>query len=75
MSDLKHRSPDELRQLIKWCERKRAEHRSSREVKEAEIERLKLEISDHGQAMNNIGQKEVWARKYLADKTEPYFVR
>jgi predicted nucleic acid-binding Zn ribbon protein len=75
MSDLKHRSPEELRSLIKWCEEKRAEHDESRKLKGAKIEELQSEISNHGKMINSIGQKELSARTYLAEKTKPFFVK
>ncbi len=72
MSDLKHRSVDELRSLVHWCERKRNENREGWEAKEAQIEALKEQISKHRMTYNNIGQKMTWARIYLARKAPDY---
>lgn len=72
MSDLTHKSADELRKLVSWCEQKRSDHRAEWESKEAEIERLKDEVANHRRLHGNIGQKMVWARIYLAKKTPAY---
>ena len=66
MGDLKHRSPEELRNLIRWCETKRAENERDREVKRDRVLKLEDEILAHGRMIHNIGQKEAWARIYLA---------
>ena len=68
MSDLKHHTPDELRNLIRWCEAKRAENDHLRKVKRAQIDLLEQEVAELGRKNNNIGQKEVWARIWLARK-------
>ena len=68
MSDLKHRSTDELRKLIYWCVKKRAEHRAEKERKTEILVQLQHEIDTHGKMDNNIGQKEAWARMWLARK-------
>lgn len=68
MSDLRHRTPEDLRKLIAWCERKRSEHDDERAHKRKLVERLEAEIAEHGKAINNIGQKEGWARTWLARK-------
>ena len=75
MSDLKHRTPEALRRTIQWCERTKAENDAKRADKlaqvadlEAEIEEIRKEVSELGRMNHNIGQKEVWARKYLAEK-------
>lgn len=69
MSDLKHRTPDQLRQLIGWCENKRCELREKRDANEATIALLQAENEKLGHSIHNIGQKESWARIWLARKT------
>lgn len=68
MSDLKHRSVDDLRAIIRSCENKRAQHERSWKNKEVLIEQLRQEIAEHRKAYHNIGQREAWARIYLARK-------
>lgn len=71
MSNLKHQTPEELRATIAWCVRVRAGHENSWKAKEAEAERLRAEAAEHRKTWHNIGQKEVWARLYLARSDEP----
>lgn len=68
MSDLKHQTPAELRSLIKWCEHRRKEHEVAIDRKKAEAARITQELAEHGKSIHNIGQKEAWARIYLARK-------
>ena len=68
MSNLKHQTPEQLRSLIKWCERKQAEHRADWTDKEEMIAALQAEIEEHRRTFHNIGQKAVWARIWLARK-------
>lgn len=68
MSDLKHQSVEELRRTVDWCQRIRSGHENSWKHKEAEIERLQAEIAEHRRLYHNVGQKEAWARLYLAQK-------
>lgn len=68
MSDLKYKTPDELRGLIKWCEAAKKKHDEDRKSKLEQIERLHAEVSEHGKSIHNIGQKEAWARIHLARK-------
>ena len=71
MSNLKHQTPEELRRLIAWCVRVRAGHENSWKAKEAEAERLRDEAAEHRKTWHNIGQKEAWARIYLARSDAP----
>ena len=68
MSDLKHRTPEQLRSLIKWCEQKQAEHRADWAAKEDMVAALQAEIDEHRRTYHNIGQKAAWARIWLARK-------
>lgn len=68
MSDLKHQTPEQLRSIIRWCSETRVRHREEKARKQDMIKQLEQEIDHHGMMDNNIGQKEVWARKYLAEK-------
>jgi len=69
MSDLKHRTPDELRDQIATCEKSRKRIESQWTWLEAEAERLKAEAAALRKKHHNIGQIEVWARIWLARKT------
>ena len=66
VSNLKHQTPDQLRMLISWCVRVRDGHEASWKAKEAQIEELQQQIAEHRRLHHNIGQKECWARIYLA---------
>jgi hypothetical protein len=68
MSDLKHKSAAELRNLVQWCTQKRASQKSEWEAKEAEVKRLMDEAAELRRLYHNIGQKEAWARVWLARK-------
>ena len=68
MSDLKHRTPEQLRSLIAWCERKQAEQRDNWTEKEEIVAILQAEIAEHRRTFHNVGQKAVWARIWLARK-------
>jgi hypothetical protein len=68
MSDIKHQSVEELRGTVDGCQRIRSAHENSWKQKEAEIERLQEEIAEHRRIYHNVGQKEEWARLYLAQK-------
>lgn len=68
MSDLKYRSPEELRDIIRWCESKRTTADEQRKLKRALIVRLEQEAAELDQKIHNIGQKEAWARIWLARK-------
>lgn len=68
MSDLKYRSPDELRGIIGWCEDKRATMNEQSKLKRALAVRLEEEARQLDHQSHNIGQKEAWARIWLARK-------
>lgn len=68
MSDLKHKTPAQLRSIIKWCENVTAKEEADRAAKLDMIAALQREVETHGRAIHNIGQKEVWARIWLARK-------
>ena len=69
MSDLKYKNVTELRTIIRSCVAKRNELEDDIAACRARIERLAQEVTGKGKAINNIAQREVWARKYLAEKT------
>ena len=68
MSDLKYKSADELRSIISWCEKKRNQNKETWELKELLADKLISEAKQLRATDNNIGQKEAWARIYLARK-------
>lgn len=68
MSDLKHRSPDELRDLIRWCQSKRQTQAAQSKLKRTLAEKLLREAAELDRLDHNIGQKEAWARIWLARK-------
>lgn len=68
MSDLKHQTPAQLRQTIAWCVKRRAEHVADKQRKTNALILLQAEIDQHGKLDHSIGQKEAWARYYLAQK-------
>jgi hypothetical protein len=69
MSDLKHRSVDELREEIASSVRYRDRLEREWTGLEAHIERLKVDIASLRRKHHNAGQREAWARIYLAQKT------
>lgn len=68
MSDLRHQSPEELRRRIKATELYRQKLQAQWEEDEVEVGRLQEEIRSARQKYHNMGQRLVWARKYLAEK-------
>lgn len=68
MSDLKHRTADELRRVIRSSETYRASLQASWEKAEVEAAELLKLAADRRQKFHNAGQREVWARIYLARK-------
>jgi len=68
MSDLKHKPPGELRRRIKATELYRQKLQAQWETDEAEVERLQEKIRHARHKYHNMGQRLVWARKYLAEK-------
>lgn len=69
MSDLKHRSPAELSTIIIQSVKYRNGLEAQWTAKEAKIETLKAQIADLRKKHHNAGQREAWARLYLAQKT------
>jgi prefoldin subunit 5 len=69
MSDLKHRSIEDLRAIVFSCSKRRAELEISWQDMERQIEDLKKEIAEKRHSYHNLGQREAWARIYLARKT------
>jgi len=69
MSDLKHKNETELRALIRSCVAKRNAWADEIAEHKKQIEKLQQEITAKGRASHNISQREVWARKYLAEKS------
>lgn len=68
MSDLKHRTPEQLRNLIDWCQRTRNSNQEAWLQKEAVAQQLLDEAAELRKKYHNIGQKESWARYWLATK-------
>jgi len=62
MSDLKHRTPEELLDVIVRCERYESELRSKIRALDAQAGRLRHNL-------NNSTMRHKWARKYLEQKT------
>jgi len=69
MSNLKHQTPEELRKTLEWCKACKDEHKAFWLYKEKQAHNLLEEVMEHRRLWHNIGQKEAWARKYLAEKT------
>lgn len=69
MSDLKHMTPDQLRQQIQSLSTARENLKTNWEAKERKIEELQQEIDDLRKKFHDWGQRETWARIYLARKT------
>lgn len=76
MSDLKHQDIPELRRRLRSVIKYREDKTRQLERLEKEIKVLQDEISETKRQRNNVGQKEVWIRYYLAQKEieeEPKF--
>jgi hypothetical protein len=69
MSDLKHRTADELRQEIAGISRWRNQKMAEAVSKEKKAAELIAEAAMLRQRAHNMGQREAWARVYLAQKT------
>lgn len=69
MSDLKHKTPAELRAEITSISRWRASKEREATEKEAQAASLLVEASQLRQRAHNMGQCEAWSRIYLAEKT------
>lgn len=68
MSNLKHLTIPELRAVVRSCVAKRKYYEEEIAVFKAGIAQLQKKLEDMGKASHNIGQREAWARKYLAEK-------
>lgn len=68
MSNLKHKSAEELRAIVWSTSRRRAELEKSWQAMERQIEDLKTLVAEQRKAYHNLGQREAWARTYLARK-------
>lgn len=68
MSDLKHRSVEELRGIVFSCSFRRTQLEKSWQSMERQIEDLQKAIAEQRKAYHNLGQREAWARTYLARK-------
>lgn len=68
MSDLRYRTTDELRAVIRDTTAYRDRLSSEWQADEAEIERLKQRVARKRKTWHDLGQRETWARLYLARK-------
>lgn len=68
MSDLKHMTVDALRAEIQSLSRYRARLESEWCAAERQIESINKEIAAKRKKHHNAGQREAWARFYLAQK-------
>lgn len=68
MSDLKHKSIEDLRGIVFSCSFRRKQLEKSWQAMERQIEDLKASIAEQRQQYHNLGQREAWARTYLARK-------
>lgn len=68
MSDLKHKSAEELRSVVFSCSLRRRQLEASWQAMERQIEDLKAAVAEQRQQYHNLGQREAWARTYLARK-------
>ena len=66
MSNLRYKSASELRDIINRCQKQREANKEKWELKEKLAENLLSEARALRSMDNNIAQKEVWARIYLA---------
>ncbi len=69
MSDLKHKSVEELRVIVASTVSYRAEQERLWQRKEADAAELVEEAKQHRKRWHDAGQREAWARIYLAQKT------
>ncbi len=77
MSNLRHKTPDELRKEISYQERMLAFHdvniaKMEERLKQAEayVEATKASLSQQRMTRNNHHQRHVWAKFYLMKKEE-----
>lgn len=69
MSDLKHRSAKDLREIIQHSVETRAKIEAEAALADREAARLTRRAASLRKQSWNMGQRECWARKYLAEKT------
>ena len=69
MSDLKHMSADDLRAEILSLSKCRGKYEATWQAHEAAIRDLESRIAELRKKHHNLGQREAWARIYLARKT------
>ncbi len=70
MSDLKHMSVEQLRAEVRSLSSARIKLESRWMANGVEIERLHAENKDLRSKHHNLGQREAWARIYLAKKDD-----
>ena len=75
MSDLKYKSAEELREIISKSVSYIGKLNEEASSKEESISLLQEEIRAIKSRANNSHQRQVWARKYLAEKPRTDFVR
>lgn len=68
MSDLKHMTVEQLRAEVRSLTSARARYARQWELMEEEIVELQGKIKDLRTKSHNLGQREAWARTYLARK-------
>jgi len=69
VSDLKHMPVDALRAEVQSLSRYRSRLETEWLAAEKQIESIQKEIAAKRQKHHNAGQREAWARIYLAQKT------
>jgi predicted RNase H-like nuclease (RuvC/YqgF family) len=69
MSDLKHMSVDALRAEVSSLSRYRNRLESEWTAAEQQVETIQRDIAAKRQKYHNLGQRESWARIYLAQKS------
>ena len=69
MSNLKHMTPAQLRKEIAYLSFRRGELMQQAKDLEAQAEELQKEAAERRRKQGDLGQRECWARIYLA-KTE-----
>jgi len=68
-SDLKHKTPAELRDEIASMSKWRAQKEAEAAKLEQDAAAMVAEASSLRTRAHNLGQREAWARMYLAQKT------
>lgn len=75
MSDLKYKSVEELRRIISAAVEYQQDRQANIDRRALQIATLQAEISMEKRRKRNSHQREVWARRYLAEKPSTEFVR